>query len=212
MLISHSKKFIFIHIYKTAGSSIESLLSKYSTFRHSRKDRLRRLIYRWPNVYSDDFHRHLDATELSERIDQKIYSGYYKLCFVRNPFDWLVSLYFYIQQHPEHHQHGIVSSMNDLSTFLDWRIDIGARTQCSFVFNERGEQLVDFIGRCEALDQEFRKVTEAIHIPYSPVPVVNASKRKPAHFYYSPEMEKKVVNYFVDDFDRFGYSKFLERR
>lgn len=36
MIISNTKKFIFIHVPKTAGTSIQHTLEKYDDFKHSR--------------------------------------------------------------------------------------------------------------------------------------------------------------------------------
>ncbi len=69
-MIDHKNKLIFIHIPKTAGTSLQELLFNKKIFNAHRK---------------------------SLKIIKKIgrYNDYYKFAIVRNPFDRLVSIYHY---------------------------------------------------------------------------------------------------------------------
>ena len=40
------------------------------------------------------FHKHAKAIDIKKKIGKQ-YSNFFKFCFVRNPYDHLVSLYFY---------------------------------------------------------------------------------------------------------------------
>ena len=67
MLINHNYKFIFVHIQKTAGTSITSVLNEIPGTE--------------PLYYS-----HSQINVLKEE-----YEDYFKFCFVRNPWDRLYS-------------------------------------------------------------------------------------------------------------------------
>ena len=86
MVISHSKKFIFIHNYKVAGTSIENALTPYSNktfWKSGFRDQLKFLFNSYPSIYSSDFQSHITAAELKNSIPEEMFSSYFKFGFVR---------------------------------------------------------------------------------------------------------------------------------
>ena len=73
MLISHRQRFIFVHPQKTGGSSIETVL----------KARCPDAIH-WHG-------RHGHAQAGLDEIGRERWKEYFSFCFVRNPWDRLVS-------------------------------------------------------------------------------------------------------------------------
>jgi len=84
--LSHKYKFIFIAIPKTGSSSIRYALNDYSDIR-SKND---------PN---SPYAHHVPASKLKEHIG--CWEEYFKFAFVRNPWDLVVSSYFYQQEAAE---------------------------------------------------------------------------------------------------------------
>jgi Sulfotransferase family len=58
---------------------------------------------------------------------------------------------------------------------------------------------MDFIGRFENLAEDFAKVSDL------PLPHMNASPRKAWQRYFTPEMRKYATNFYLADFQAFGY-------
>src|SRR5215813_14048351 len=88
-MISHKHKFIFVHIPKTAGTSIEEAL---------RDETCQLLRNEWDHTRAP--HAPLNHLTLRELADCHILTpaqlkSYFKFCFVRNPWDRLVSEIFY---------------------------------------------------------------------------------------------------------------------
>src|SRR5580658_6306737 len=87
MIVSQSKKFVFIHTPKTGGTSIKAVLSRFVS-----------------SETTDMFHWHCSALD-AKRVLQH-WSEYYSFAFVRNPYDIQVSMYNYILRlgvmHPEY--------------------------------------------------------------------------------------------------------------
>jgi hypothetical protein len=81
MLVSHEHKFIFIKTHKTAGSSIESWLMPYCR-EHGIID-TRRYNSHWP------------ARAIKAKLGPVVWKDYTKICPIRNPWDQMVSLYFW---------------------------------------------------------------------------------------------------------------------
>ena len=221
MLMSHKHRFIFIHIYKTAGTSIMGQFAPYSRL-------IDRLAYEYrfsKRIYSriinqmgwhDDglkqftgYHKHAMAHEVEKRLDSKTFNSYYKFAFVRNPFDLLVSLYFYILQSKSHVMHGTVSSMSFLE-FLKWHLLQNPPHQIDFLMNpNRDRRLVDYIGRFETLIKDVNIIRENLKLEVAGVvehrnPSIKR-KRKDYEDYYDNEGRKLVLNYFQADFQMLGY-------
>ena len=83
MIINQRDKFIFVHIGKTGGTLIKSLIRKYvSHINDTRR-------------YGIEYESHGCMSELVGQIDL---DEYFKACFVRNPWDLVVSKFFYHQR------------------------------------------------------------------------------------------------------------------
>ena len=102
MIISHSHKYIFIKSLKTAGTSIEAALSHEC----SGQDVVTRLgNYRFNrdesggwihNAMNDEgFEQHEKAAAIKEKVPPAVWSDYYKFSVVRNPWDRIVSDFFW---------------------------------------------------------------------------------------------------------------------
>jgi len=83
MVVCHEKKCIFIHIPKTAGTSIEQFI---------RDNGNNNLLF--IGVRNNRSLQHLTANELKMMIPY-IYKQYYKFSIVRNPYDKLLSEYYW---------------------------------------------------------------------------------------------------------------------
>ena len=208
MLISYSHRFIFIHIYKVAGTSIRDALKPYSfnpnTFLPTR---LLRMLGAHKVVSHHRLQKlggHAHATEVRDAMPAKIFNEFYKFSFARNPWDWQVSLYNFALKDPTHHQHELMKSLGGFENYLDWRVNKEMRLQKDFVVDERGELLVDFVGRYETLVRDFNEVCERLGVS-SRLPHLNKTPRKKYTDFYTPETAALVAEAFKEDVEFFGY-------
>ena len=222
MLISNEKNFIFIHIYKTAGTSV----SKVFVPKARMVDRIAydfkltssflgrfALLMNWQdNGFKQftGFHKHSKAFEVKEKIGVEKYNSFFKFVFVRNPFDLLVSLYHYINQSPEHISYSKVNVLT-FKEFVFYYISQKPNCQIDFLTDfDSKEIIVDYIGRFESLDSDIEKISEIIGLSnLKRLPHKNHSKdRKNISYrtFYDKETIIAVTNYFSDDLQMLEYN------
>jgi hypothetical protein len=85
-MISHKHKFIFVHIPKNAGSSINHELKGMCEKLYTEDIRPKDI----PIAYG----KHANDNDMRILLKDE-YTDYYKFCVVRNPWDRLVSIYWY---------------------------------------------------------------------------------------------------------------------
>lgn len=212
MIVSHEKKFVFFHIFKTAGTSVRVALAPYQ----STKLKANQLLLQVgkavaPLPMSRKFShkigqmQHLNYREATRWISQAELDEYFKFCFVRNPWDWIVSLYIYILRRKNHYLHQRVTKMANFSEFLEFYLGTEPRTQKSFLINSNGELAMDFIGRFENIGDDFSYACNRLGIDVD-LPKENVSERKHYTEYYSDAERDALAAWFKEDIEAFGYS------
>lgn len=201
MIISHSKKFIFVSNPKTGSTSIDSALAEFSD------DPLLNEICE-DGLYTD---RHMPAQILKDRLSSHVWNEYFKFAFVRNPWDWFVSQHFY-----NLNKNGIVFDLNAklenqqiLYTFDFLKIYRGKKNalsafQHSFLCDDGNKILFDFIGRFERLDDDFQKIQKIIKTEVA-LPHLNPSRHKPYRHYFNDETKAIIAKLYKIDIDLFQY-------
>jgi hypothetical protein len=198
MIFSSKKGFIFCAFNKTGTSSIEKVLERYG-------DRwgTRRVRKAYEKLDEPAIFKHARPAHLVPLIGADVWERSFTFCFVRNPFDRMVSLYhFHRQLHPERFPLAAETS------FLEWAREGGSgtaqRSMREFVCDDDGNQIIDFVGRFESLHEDFARVCERIGIQ-AELPMVNTSKHKSYVDYYDDESRALVQAWVQPDLDYFGY-------
>ena len=207
MLISYKHKFIFIHIYKVAGTSIRVALGDYAHYPPNRVYKLLEALGLDWNIPYYKFKKippHSKAKHIQKELPPRIFNNFFKFVFVRNPWDWHISLYHYILQYPKHELHEIVKTLKNFDEYLEWRVARGKLTQKSFIVDRDGRQIVDYIGRFENLVEDFRYVCNTVNINAS-LPHLEKSRHKDYRSYYNENTFKIVEEYAREDIEFFDY-------
>jgi len=209
MLISHDHRFAFVHVPKTGGCSVRTALGRFAT----RTDRY--WANRWlarcgihVNHYAPPmlrrFRPHASAATLRRHLPADLFAGLFKFAFVRNPWDLLVSYYGYLRHAPNHHRRRIAARLSSFASYVEYEIRRGKISQSRMLTDRQGRLLVDFVGRFESLDHDFRTACRRIGVEAT-LGHVNVGRRGDYRDYYDDRLADLVARHFAEDIDRFGY-------
>ena len=199
-MISFQKHFLFVHIPKTAGNSIQSVLRDYSEDElvalRREQDGIERFGLRNPNY---KIKKHSTLAEYRAALGEMEFGSLYKFTCVRNPWDRMVSYYFTPTQNKSAWDRNkfrkIISRALPVANYL--RLDKG-----------RGDPFanVNYIMRFENLADDFHAVCAALDISPPILPRYNRSNREHYSKYYDDELRELVGARFAAEIERFGYT------
>jgi hypothetical protein len=215
MLFSKDKNFLFIHVPKTGGTSLTSILKQYS--------KLNPLLLRATGVYLDDrgFERypltynllgpprHITAIDAKNHYGDDFFASKFSFAFVRNPWDLVISEFFYIKRETRHYLHKHVKNMNCIKEFLylkkqNWGKTRFGLSQMNFVADTNGELILDFVGKFENYQKDSQYILDKIGLNIE-IPHENITKKKHYVEYYDTESKQLVGEMFASDIEQFKY-------
>lgn len=187
-----AKKCIFVHITKSAGTSIaKSLFGE--------------LPY------------HYTATEYRVIFGRKIFNDYFKFAFVRNPWDRLHSAFSYLKnggwnESDQAWAKANIGAFDDINNFvINWltperlRSHIHFWPQMDFVADKHGHAMIDELAYFESIQQDYERLAARIGAA-SRLAHVNASEKIDYKKVYTPEAIEKVRHLYASDIRAFGYT------
>lgn len=158
MLTSTTHSFIFMHVIKTGGTSIHYLLRSYSL--QPSRNRMNRVLSDLGlrrDFRKTYFRFHDPITKAKSHMPADLFAQYYKFAFVRNSWDWLVSMYTFVSSTQNHRRYQKFRSMS-FDDFLRREIRKEKHSQPGLLTDRKGNLLVDKIGRFEQLDSDFAQI------------------------------------------------------
>ena len=178
-MIIEEYKAIFIHIPKNAGSSIETYFANES-FRIQ------------PN-------KHDTINEIKKRFKNS-YDNYSKFTIIRNPYDKMVSWYFYLKRN--------VGENHNVIEFNDWIKDPSKfwhandpisylKPQCKWIDNT--VEIIRFENLNEELNNFFGEDID--------LPITNKSNHNHYSTYYNKNSIDIIYDRYKEDFKRYNYKK-----
>lgn len=217
MLISYKYEYIFIHNYKVAGASVKNALSQYSLdsppnnhfinkYILEKSDLLRSYVPKIANKYVPliTFNHHGTCQSLKKQIGEEIWNQFFKFAFVRNPWDWQVSIYHYILPRKNHPQHKIVKGFENFNEYIEWRVKHNLNPQKDIICDKDGKIMVDFLGKLENIHDDFDHICKQMGFDVK-LPHLNKSKHKDYRQYYNEHSKKLIEDSFKEDIELFDY-------
>jgi hypothetical protein len=205
MIISDSHRFLFVHVQKTGGSSIDRAVT-------AAVPDVRRIGV---------LDRHATLGQiLNQEPDLR---PYWTVGFVRNPWERMLSWHRMVERFVAGAEAGGPNHTRQLQRnpflatvareFLDFEAFVlraterftRLRTPQVGYLTSRSRR-ADFIGRQESLDVDMRAVFARLGLPAPEVPELNVDQQRPDYRdVYTPAMRRRVAELFERDLNAFGY-------
>lgn len=185
-MIALNQAFAFVHINKTGGTSITEALSGYEDALHPDYD-------------------HANAKRLRRLLGADLWDEMYSFAFVRNPFDRMVSSYFYRRQILEDTKESIPTKEK---SFRDWMLQNVAGSpyrsewddQLTMVEEGHGNVIVEDVFFFEdGVHEGLVTACNKIGIPVPELPHTNKTFKAPWESHYDEETREVVVSRFSRD-------------
>ena len=182
----HSRDPVFIHINKTAGTSVVRALRLHAE-------------------------GHRTAIEKKQELGEACWRRKFSFAFVRNPWDRLVSQYHY---RVAVDKSGLRSRPIEFCAWVQQVFEEGNPAyrdeplmfvpQLDWICDEAGNVIVSFVGRFETLEQDLQSVCRRLGRT-AVLPHLNPSSHNAYHEYYDADTAEIVRRHFAKDIAHFGY-------
>lgn len=183
-------KCIFIHIPKSAGTSVtQALFGPVS--------------------------RHVPYFEY-ERANPRKFREYFKFAFVRNPWDRLLSAYIFLKKGGlnQMDRAWAEANLSQFETFEEFVTEwvneeniwswVHFTPQHYFICDDQGNIKMDFVGRMENIQEDFSYICQKINKQVK-LPEVNKTRNDHYSNYYNDKTREIVSNVYAKDIEIFSY-------
>jgi len=179
-----TREFIWIRIPKTGSQSIKSL------------------------IHDEIQHPHFSSQALVQVIGRQRYDELFKFTIVRNPWDRLVTCYHYYQHKESSFEQWIKNGMPNNITGSKFRPS-SLIHQLGWFTDEEGNSMVDFIGKLENIDKDWKIICDFLKID-EPEKIPHKNKTRQArkkHYstYYDEELKNLVGDMCSEEIKLLNY-------
>lgn len=212
MIISPGRKFIFVHIPKTGGTSMALALEARAhkddiLIGDTPKARRRKARAKTLNAKGRVW-KHSTLADIHGALSEEDLRGMFVFTLVRNPWDRMVSYYHWLQDQSFDHPAVSLAKTVDFEGFVrapQTAQSFKSNPYRSYVSNSNGAERANAFVRLEALEEDLAPITEHLGFPLD-IPHVNRSQRPSDYrLAYSDATVEAVASMCAEDISRFGY-------
>ncbi|MBV1897105.1 MAG: sulfotransferase family protein [Rhodobacteraceae bacterium] len=213
MILSTGRRYVFIHIPKTAGTSLALALEQ-----RAMKDdvmlgdtpKARRRRHRVKGTPTRGrLWKHSTLADIEGLVDQDALNGFYAFTLVRNPWDRAVSYYHWLREQKFNHSSVTLAQTLSFAEFVtNPQISAGFRNYPAgrYMTGSDGVEHCDAFIRIEQFEQDAAGLVDHLGFDLKPE-VSNTSNRKPDFRpYYTDKAAKAIAQCCAEDIRRFGYA------
>lgn len=222
MLVSHRRRFIYLKTTKTASTSVEVLFEReclpegeYAGPTHESFERVseagivgaRLSGAKTPGA---QWLPHMAASQVREKLGPEIFDSYLKFCVVRNPYDKVVSQFWW--QLKDRNATMAARDFADIRKAFNWWVNTGGNLSPDRdKLTVNGQICIDHFLRYERLWPDVAELCAKLGIERCPSDLgsyksENRKRPEPFQAYYEPAAARRVARVFKWKIERFGYS------
>lgn len=205
MIISHSKKFIFLRTKKTASASIQSYFLKYLDKNDfaTRMDGLNISGLNDSNVANGPSHVTIShAIAQNYPITKERLKDYFVFCFERNPWRKCISHYHYHKELAENPKALWAKDMTFEKYIKTKNFPID-----KYLYTIGSEMIANHVAEYENINEEMQFICDKIGIPFTGLDIHlhKGKKVKKLDDYYTSELKEIVRSSFQWEIQELGY-------
>jgi len=207
-VISIEKEFLFVHVPKTGGNSIQSLLLRYSEdqmvmpFKY--QDGIERFGIR--NQTYSTIRKHSTLADYQSVMEEPLFRSLFKFANIRNPWDRVISFYFSpnrgFTKWDRESCKNLIHNMRTLREYVyvpslaeNFGSQLNLRNSSDLMSN------IDCLIRFEHIDLDFKAVCKKLNIVCQKLPKRNSSLREHYSKYYDDELKLLVAQKFSEEIE-----------
>jgi len=212
MILSHGRKYIFIHIPKTGGTSMALALEGRAMkddvmLGDTPKARKRRNRVK-DTKSAGRLWKHSTLADIDGLATPEQIASYFTFTLVRNPWDRVVSYYHWLRDQTFDHPAVRLSQTHDFSGFLNHqhtRLSLSAAPYAFYMTDLRGRERCSAYIRLEHFQEDAQPLWGHLGFRLE-LGHVNRSNREDYRRYYTDRDAAVIADTCAQDIARFGYS------
>lgn len=219
-MISKEREFIFIHNFKTGGTSISQKLGLFDQLDIDVQDHrtlaeiqkltqrsqyIKLALYSLKRGKPDRYLAHL-KTALKPELTAREFHRFYKFTFVRNTWAQVFSWYRNIMRDPRMRQKYNIDDPNlSYEKFIQEKMNHALFSQYNHIIDLSGKVNMDFIGRFENLQDDFDKVGKHLGLTDTELPKLLVKKYDPYVDHYTLATKDLIYKFYKKEIDYFNF-------
>lgn len=216
MLVSHSKRFIYLKTRKTGGTSVEVALEYHArpeggeASQNGETAMLETEVgivgARSRDASRYRFYNHMPASAVRDALPAEVWRDYVKICNIRNPWDKVVSKFHWIERMKGPRAKDVV-----VTSFRDWVGKTDDLGDDLGIYTIDGELIANRVIRYHNLQADFDVVCGELGISRVELPKMKTkargrAERIPYVDYYDDATREIVAAKFASEIRLFGWS------
>lgn len=211
LVISKKHKYIFFHLPKNAGVSLsraligqEKLLQIKRYFAYISRQILRKKDNFYLSIKDKElifFNSHITCYNFYDIFNKKCFNDFQKIAVARNPWDRMVSRYFYSKKVNKKFKN---FTFEEFVNF-DIKNNMIVLNQYRFCTKDKTNFCIDKVIKFENLNSDFNEISLSIFGKKDLLKYFNKTEHAEYRNYYNTELKDKIYINFKKDINFFDY-------